>query len=378
MLQRNQKERGMSFTDICTDCLEKIFLFLEISDLASVGNVCKTFNAVASDIFFRKFGNGHYSLAETSHRGAKKVKLEKIENLLKSFGERLRSLEISSIDGWQSEKPNDKPVLEMVTKYFCKNENDLKELKLSEFHFDASMVENVNILFGRLSKLTLIKCKLLDGTEELFGNCANLTKLKLDFVHTNPAVQYEYVGSRNRKFNKIKTDDEMDPCFNNTFPKMISLSLRSIGTATGIDLNNFLSKNLQLKKLKIVECRGFDGLIESVVEHLPNIETLSIPAKYIQNNKDMLPLKQLTKLQLNFDNKLYKKGLKALVAIARSDILLESLKLVDFHFAADELINTLSEFETLKQLVLVGNFSEENQQTLSENLENTQVTYLSK
>lgn len=376
-----KNEKGTKIEEVCSDCLEKIFVYLDLNDLAVAGQVCKLFYEVAANIFFRELNP--FSLAENSHRGSKSVELQKIENVLKCFGGELRSLEASSIDGWTSKKPNDKPVLDCITKYFCKKDDnvvgdlaaeDLKKLQLKQFHFDNSMVENVNILFGRLSKLTLNKCKLLDGTDQLFANCANLTKLKLVFVHTNPAVKFEYIGQR-RKFNTIRTSNALDPCFNHSFPKLISFTMQSISTATEVDLDNFLSKNPQLKKLKIVNSHQFEGVIESLVKHVPNIIKLTIPAKYLQSKKDVIELKQLKKLELNFNNHQYNNVISALGGIARSDLSLESLKLIDLS-PTDKLISSLVKFKTLRhlELVVVGSLSDANLQTLSETLSETQIT----
>lgn len=370
---------------MCGDCVEKIFDKLDVNDLAVAAQVCKLFQQVAQHIFFRKLNN-RAIIAEDLLRGPKKIKLRKIENVLKSFGKGIRTLVASSIDGRTSDKANDKPILEIIAKYFGQidienvtddaEEKNLKKLHLCEFHFDDSMVENVNVLFGRLTKLTLTKCKLLDGTDRLFANCVNLTKLKLDSVHTNPAVRFEYVGSRNKKFQKIITNDALDPCFNHSSPKLVSLTMRSIGTATGIDLGNFLSKNQQLRKLKIVNCGQFDGLLQSVAKYIPNIEKLSIQAKYMKKSADLLKLKQLKKLEINFYNKIFKNTFRTLGEMARSDISLDTLKLVDFQTTA-QLIKNLSQFDTLKlkKLVLVvSHFPGENLQTLSESLHETEIT----
>lgn len=322
----------------------------------------------------RKF-NDHCSLVEENLRGSNAVKLKKFKNVLKTFGPQLRSLEASSIDGWLSEKPNDKPVLDCIKKYFCKglDENVEKELKIKYFHFDNSMVENVSLLFGQLSKLTITTCKLLDGTDQLFANCWNLTNLKLDFVHTNPAVQFEFNGNR-RKFDKIRTSDALDPLFNNHFPKLTSITMRSISTATGDDIDNFLSKNPQLKKLKIINHHEFYELLQSITNHVPNIEKLSIPMKYVKKKSDFVALKQLQKLELNFTGGNGKTVLySALRQIARIHNSLEILKLVDFR-SDNQLVRVLAEFETLQQLVLVVRDPVDQFQTLSEHLPQTEIT----
>lgn len=371
---KNDK-RGTLFTSVCRDCIEKIFEYLDLNDLAVTGQVCRLFKEVAENIFIRKF-NRHCNLVEDNRRGSKSVKLNKIENVLKTFGAELRSLEASSIDGWQSDKPNDQSVLNCIKKYFCdsnENPNIEKELKIRDFHFDDSMVENVSLLFGQLSKLTITRCKLLDGTDQLFANCGNLTKLKLDFVHTNPAVEFEYSGRR-RKFNKIRTSESLDPCFNHHFPKLTSFTMKSISTAAAADLDNFLSKNPQLKILKIIQCPQFNDVLQSLARHVPNIEKLNIPTKYIKRKTDLVGLKQLQKLEINFGHGGGTNAFTALRQMATSNVALEILKLVDFHLT-DELIKTLVKFKALNQLVLVvGNFPDDKFQTLSEHLAETRIS----
>ncbi|XP_037052235.1 uncharacterized protein LOC119085836 isoform X2 [Bradysia coprophila] len=369
-------------TDVCSDCLAIIFDYLDIDDLTAVAQTCVRFKEVAANIFFRKFNN---SIAERSHRGSKIVKLVKIRNILKSFGDEMCSLEASSIDAWQSDKPNDPRILQLIKKYFCGNIDDKviasegfqKELQLKEFHFDESMVEKANFVFARLSKLKLTKCKLLGGTEQLFANCANLTKLKLDFVHTNPAVVFEYVGRANgRRFNKYVTSANPDPCFDHCFPKLTSFSMKSITTASADDLDNFLSKNPQLKKLKIVECRQFNDVIQSVVDHVPHIEKLNVNAKCIRK-KELLQLMQLNKLVIQFNKGKHENVYSALKGVARGGILLDTLRLIDFQ-PSEKLVKTLIEFKTLKRLELVVNsFPESSRSMLSEQLQQTEVTVVS-
>ncbi len=367
--QQNE-EKSTLLTDVCSDCLDIIFDHLDTNDLASFALASPTFKEVVANNFFRKFNN---SIAESSHRGSKTAKLEKIRNLLKAFGEEMHSLEASSIDGWHSNKPNDHSILLLIKKYFCANAVQ-KELQLKEFHFDESMVETLNFVFTRLSKLKLMKCKLLDGTEQLFANCVNLTKLKFDFVHTNPAVEYKYAGRK--QFAKYTTGDDPDPCFNNCFPKLISLSLRSIDTATVADLANFLSKNPQLKKLKIVECREFDGVVQSVIEHVPNIEKLHLHAKYVKE-EDLVQLEQLKKLVLQFNHINYENVYSALDGIARSKIRLDTLKIIVFRVSG-RLITSLTGFKTLKKLELVVDrcFPDSKLQKLSQALPETKITVL--
>lgn len=334
---------------MCNDCLFMIFDYLKLDDLIAVAQTCSTLKKVAYSIFSRRYDN---SIAETSHRGSKIAKLELIRNVLMAFGDEMSTLEASSIDGWYSEKPNDHRIFTLLKKYFCGNIDDddtasegfKKELQLKEFHFDEYTVENVNFVFARLSKLELTKCKLLDGTEQLFANCVNLTKLKLDFVHTNPAVVFSYVGRANgRRFNKYKTNVETDPCFNHSFPNLTSFSMKSITTATADDLENFLSKNPQLKKLKIVNCRQFDGLLQSLIDHVPNIEKLNVHSKYIKK-KELVQLVKLRKLviqEVNSDN-----ICGALKGVAKSKMVLDTLKLVGL-LPTEKIINSVSAIQTL-------------------------------
>lgn len=120
-------------------------------DLDVAGQVCQVFKEVAENIFFRKY-NGHCSLAEDNCRGSKWVKLNKIEMGWKLSGQNCvlwKRLQLDCIKKYY------------IILYFCKdiNENVEKELKIEDFHFDNSMVENVNLLLINFS-MVRINCSL--------------------------------------------------------------------------------------------------------------------------------------------------------------------------------------------------------------------------
>ncbi|XP_031622959.1 uncharacterized protein LOC116340547 [Contarinia nasturtii] len=250
------------------DCLQEVFLRLELSDLANAAEVCVRFQNVAQKAFITKFRsvdlmglklkrrnvNGHIYYDEVSDSDMEKL----IDKVLRNFGRLIQSV------GYIL----DKRILDLVLRYCIRdNESNLKELVIQGIPMTNDLFQKLLIFSSKLEKLSFFSCKFDDDFDKsLVLNFSGLTDLRLNWG-----------------------DSEIE--------KEVLYNLITANRTT-------------LKKLSVFTgCTSLIGFCQFVGENLSNLVDLSLDIEYkgsqmLQFQEDVLHLanlNNLTNFQMGFN-----------------------------------------------------------------------------
>lgn len=283
-IELNEPQCCKSIEDLNDDCLWVIFKFLNIETLCDLADVCKRFQEIASFIFHRYHANIKFSSVN--------YQTSLFRRILCKFGHLIKAIEANQyieID------------IDAITKYCNAN---LQHLQLSNVTIDCN---SMGSLFGYLKCLYLSDCQFNGNVEKLFGNCLLLEKVY------------------------FSTDKKMCDFFMvQKFPKLkeFTLNCPSIEYCT---FSQFLAENSQLLKFN-VNVWPVDRCDSDIIEPTQNLEISSIHLRCMDTFananfqierstqidslvvQNILQLKTITKLDLDFTGRISESDLISLVS----------------------------------------------------------------
>lgn len=248
------------------DCLERVFKQFELPDLSVAADVCVRFQNHAIDAFTSKYKHvikmEHVSEFQ-SHPG-------KFEMMLRNFGSLIHTLSINQV----VLKTDAFDLLKLINKHMPA----LKSLKLYNFGVAENVLE-LHPLFAKLQALTLSRCALTNGAEELLKPCAELKQLTIIDV------------------------DWDNYCIDHTFPKLEEVHLASCTTIDEAEFKKFITSNRTLKKLSIHDNSELKSasIIQLIGKNLTDLVELEIQQEHFERDsqfqKCTLSLSRLSSLQ---------------------------------------------------------------------------------
>ena len=226
------------------DCLGEIFRrSVRLSDLMSIGSVCKRFKQIAEKSFISVYKATKSTFADLNPGG--EVTLPQIETFLHRFGPLLDSVHLNDGD-YRHLADGLNAILILMTKY-CTN---LKTLHL-EFDdrrgkkIESQTLIKVRPLLSKLNRFTICH-RLLSECKGLIAACAQIEKLTVEIHET----------------------DSILPEIN--FPNLKSCCLSAIDDGV---LDGFIAQNPQIEKLEI----PFESnVIRLVSTNMPNLRELNL------------------------------------------------------------------------------------------------------
>ncbi|XP_031637407.1 uncharacterized protein LOC116349903 [Contarinia nasturtii] len=330
------------------DCLREIFRYFNLMDLSSTARVCVRFNQQAKEAFGKKYKDLNLTM-NFSPIPYNRIKNHEAENILKNFGQAIRSLRIDSmvIESAQS-------FLRMVSNYCSK----LKDLEISGFALKGNL-KKIRSLFSQLEKLQLIQCECNHGFNSVLTTS---TELKV--------LQFEDCDFGEGTFIEQK------------FPKLEEVSFNRNYNFEQSSLRNFIKQNSTLKKLKIT----FNGAIDTkesiklIGQNLPNLLELELDDldddNWSESIQTLGQLRALKVLKVDFNMESITSLVKTL---AVSKVPIEHLKLVngDIDNEAIECICKIKQIKVLEFIEMVGELTDDNLFLLAKELTNLEEFHLS-
>lgn len=313
-------DKGISQTPIPQlndDCLLKIFSYLDIHTLVNTAEACNQFNYLINQQTRRKI---NFRFPPTTHAN--------MEKCLKLFGQDVTDLTLdfgqsdSSVISRKALTAQNKP---MILRIFRKikqlvNIKQLTCLRIESMVVTPAIFAAIKPLLGQLTllKIKSLRCAEADEEIEFPSMCSELTKLKL-------------IGTI-----------LLDKSAALHWPSLTNLSILDNYNLRASTMNNFLSNNPQLTKLRIscglYDNISFNNFIEDTLKYqiLPGLEKLTYEDKWNGRQSTVFyiceqlgQLKTLRKLNLCFR----------------------------FNYINDDNINTILQLQDLTDLTLRYNFN---------------------
>lgn len=330
----DQQSQSLIMNVLNDDCLREIFEKpeLRVWDLVSLANVCKRFNVIARQAFAAKY-DGKYDENGFTH-----IELWQMEELFRTFGQL-----ITTIDLFEFDYPSADIVVPLMLEQ-CKN---VTHLKCRLFFNDTAL--KLRSLMPRLIDLT-IECHD-DIFDALFDSDTVYLLQKLSYKCLEPTLA------------DVK------------LPHLIDFELISDRSSQWkISNYEFFAVNPQLKVLKLKNCK-FNGGIDRILEHLPNLEELDDSQTCFESEKSetfacFAQLKHLKRYACYFRR--FESISFILNALHEGQVNLEELSLYQILNRADNLIDALCRLKSLRKLGPCGGFSDQHFIRLVRELSNLQ------
>lgn len=287
-----------TIADLNDDCFLEVFKHLDSSDVCAAADVCRRFRLNAQSHFTSpKFRNVFLSIqcheyderlilnpqldgpldkADIIYTGPQ-LKLISISKVLRNFGAFIKSIFFMGL--------------------FCREidstlkNNGIREKKI--FHMIRLHCS------GTLMNLTLHRCDIT-GTEtenNLRPVLLHLRKLQLheskfsNFFARMLSLWTPELRALHLTCNTDQRDTmvmRVDDILRQTFLNLLMVTFGLLRNLNNIDIEEFLKRNPQLKKIGLLNCRNVDGRIfQSIATHAPEVEAIQIDRLSAMNDSNL-------------------------------------------------------------------------------------------
>lgn len=330
--------KSTTIYDLNDFVIRKIFGYLSDFDLFNVADACSLFRENAQAAFHHRYRSDSFNISVCSNDESVfwndtqvHLHLHRLPAILRIFGSSMRSLGIAL--NKYAHKHSQK-VIELIVQYCGMT---LTELSLAHFELSVELVPVMRPLLSRLQKLQLFWCFWLPDLAEsdMLSSCTNLHTLS------------------------ISGKSGCDPLYSQAqFPKLESFTLSGCNKSHSGTIEDFLTKNPQLKEFAITSCSFVDiDVFQSIANHTPQIERVTFLFNgslmgHGQASEYAADLKRLTALKsLKIECKAWL--LPLITELAAAHIPLEHLALWNCKLSGSGIVNEIAELSQLKKLELV-------------------------
>lgn len=318
------------------DCLIEIFSYLNIDDFSNL----QTFqNALFDEAIHYALQKHSVSIELNNLKEPKSLnkQMEKLEELLKKFGNKLKNIKIRAYIEGVYHSYFYTELGRMLIKY-CSNGN-IKCCTLDSHPFPASFYQKNEVFFKSIEQLTLDNC--VREVDLVFIIQFAIKYLKrFEIISKSFPCNFEFFGSL--------AASELE-LFHVPFKNLTFMN----NNLTSMSINSTL-KHLNLG------CISFNPLM---LRHFPNIQTLTIQASQYYSLEPILFLSKLEKLSLVFSDTTFSHVLFLLTHLAKSNRLTAlhlELQLIDYGMQishVNSLVDILCRMIGLQELKLNNIFS---------------------
>lgn len=239
-----QNASSTRLTDVNDDCLERIFLYLNLDDLLNIVHTNKQLKNAADLAFSRKYDGTkskifvdsfHFSI-ELNGNPVRLISLHNPYRLLRSFGHLLSNLVVHT-----------QKVVSYVNEYCFESATEISFYKMSKADFNG-----LQKLFANVEVLSLISCILGSKVMQLNSRFPKIRMLKLIRLEAQPK------------------------CIKVHFPYLEQLEIKgALPTARINDTLSVLQLNPQLRRL-ILDTDYTTTFLRTASMHLPSLQHLDI------------------------------------------------------------------------------------------------------
>lgn len=316
-------ENETPILNLVDDCFFELFNWVSIVDLCALRDTCTDIRRVVDEHYKKLIKTFQFTGEFLLNDRLGFLSMDHAKSFMKSFGH----LQVNAIMHADAFLPNcdfDELLLDM-----SKHWTALCDYKMVKIDVSVETIELSDRLFSNLHRLVIDKC--LDDNRT-FSTC---------LAHCKQLKDLELIRLFNIEGNS----------FARAFPHLESFSIKSSDNINYEFLLEFIAKNPQLKKLKLIGCNFVDDQIfKHIAEHLPNLESLSLRMVYSSNGIEenlmhLLRLPKLAKLEINCGIVGVNNFLNGLVA----NQTMESLHLSSAE-VSDETVQILCNLKSLKVL----------------------------
>lgn len=318
--------------DLNDDCLRKVFNSFGRRSLIAAVDVSSRFRQIAMLTARAKFKN--LELHEDSPNCE--------YSMLRKFGAIIGSVRVNGRCTRKSQKMYQKRVMRLLAQH-CVGERI--ELMLMNYDINDQIFRILLPLIGRVQKLKYIGCRF--GTAFLSLPTPSPELRELD---------YEWCNNTNVKDNQFGA-------FDWSFQQLNSIRLKQIANVNRIDIEAFMRRNPQLKKIEVLFCPKLgDSIFQTIAIYVPEIEELNFASANMVNVENLEYVGRLRKLKsLTISLPGYRYYIQLMVhEIASANIGLEFLDLTGLNVRyTQQFIEGISKLKKLKSLRLtrVGNLT---------------------
>lgn len=260
-------DKKTSFLSMNSDCIDKIFEWLELNDICSMSETCKQLKILTSDYFQRKYKN---KLSRGMHIIAVKgiIELRPNERYVKSFSRCFDSV-IVNVDARVCTNINlSKTDLPLFIRENCGEY--MSSIRFQTMFLSQTFGNSIMSVLKNVETVVFSDCDIEGTYHQILKYCPNLKYLTVEEMYGN-------------KIEQLLLE---------TFPKLEHFDCVYYGRVSITDnLKIFLRKHQNLKRLtwcfhdRIVESTHSDKTIECIemmVENVKNLEELflSFDGKY--------------------------------------------------------------------------------------------------
>lgn len=279
-----------TIADLNDDCFLEVFEHLELSDLCAAADVSRRFRLNAQshftspkyskDVLHILFVNEHEHLflkpqlagpvdnTRKIYTKGSQLKLLTISKVLRNFGAFIKYISFLGMPWEKCEttlKNNgikENKVIQLISLH-CSG--TLMSLGLSRCDITAETENTLRPVLLHLRSLTLHECKF----SNFFARMLSLRTPGLRALH------FACRANKSDRYSIIEF--QMEDILRQTFLNLLSITLRLLPNVNNIDIEEFLKRNPQLKKIGLLNCRNVDGgIFQSIATHAPEIEAIQI------------------------------------------------------------------------------------------------------
>lgn len=358
-------KRRTSIVDMNDDCMFEVFKYLRLIDLCVVADVCQRFRQNAKRHFAsvkvkKIYRNNYFRRSITFPNLPEGLKISKLKHdfliesrVVRNFGAFINLMKFTSpnkerVKAINTIREYERRIVETLSMHSVEA---LTELDLKGFDITDEIATTMRPLLERLHSLTLESCKW----DKLFGKMlpkwsAELIELKIDL-------------------GWMSIPSELEVLLYQSFLKLESISFSCVEQLTNDDIDEFLKRNPQLKKIGFAHCRLLDdNIFQSIAEYVPGIESIRIDRVSQSNDSNSKCFGKLTNLKsLELYNCRTADVINVLNEINAANIPVEHLKLYHVAVAYDsnhQLVDGILKMKMLKTLLLQGSFNLMNSQLI--------------
>lgn len=297
------------FVDINDDCIDTIFRWLSLDDLASISATCEKFHQLAGEYFQRKFPENQIGL-RLLDTGIDHETGERYQDNFIAF---VRNLKIAAHSNGVM------PMFQYLKWNCCENLREL-EFYWMNFEADVSYGDGVKDQLSNLESIAFISCSIADLYGMFLKHCDNLKHLT---VKDGFAPLQKYFD---RKWTK------------RTLSNLQSVTYYIDHDQYRDDLREFLKLNPQINTLACTGVNVMQTTFQNVIDH--------ISLRFYKESEFLSVFNELKtlsskKIQLIFDNPLSPEAANLLKSLGS----LEAFQILHFTYAPD--IHTDEQFYSL-------------------------------
>lgn len=298
-LWKSTSQPSTHILNLNDDCLQEIFLRLDVEDLLSVTKVNERFKANVQIVFPIKYKSFEHKMSTRSRTG----------NILKYFGHFIEKLVIE----------RNASHLELVASH-CGS--TLKKLYFTGVTLNAAILQKFRPVFARLHILRVNRCELSNAFIQILRSCSELKALAI----------IESTGSWQLSGYNL--------------PKLETVVLLK-GNFELHCMESFLECNPQIKNIMIRHVETTGNIISKIAQHLPLVESIVVRCRQDiieQPSFGPVAFKSLKRLYIDCTPS---RSASVITALAATRVPLEHLELYDWN---DSVVDAICNLKTIKTL----------------------------